>query len=298
MTWIPAFACACGSPVQADGANCPRCGVAVDEKDGIYRCLSAECASRLAPFLAQYRHVRRQDGYRVRDAHYYRALPDVPPGDPQAAVWRIRRRSFDRLCREVLPRPAEPMPAVLDLGAGNGWLSAQLSRRGYRVAAVDLLADDMDGLGACRHYDTPFPCVQADFDALPLLPGQFDLAIFNGSLHYAPVVSATLSQTAAMLRPGGALVVIDSPMFDLTEDGEAMRGRLRQRLRDDYGCHEPIEPGEGCLILPALERWASARGQRSRFLPTDTGWRQRVRRLWPGRPRGNHPPSFGVWVAA
>ncbi len=91
---------------------------------------------------------------------------------------------------------------VLDLGAGSGWLSHRLATLGYRVVAVDRLDDEADGLGACRHYPIAFPAVQADFDALPFEPHQFDLVVFDGSLHYSPNPAATLARGArACLGP-------------------------------------------------------------------------------------------------
>src|SRR6185503_11811066 len=114
--------------------------------------------------------------------------------------------------------PASPA-RVLDLGAGNGWLSHQLARAGHFVVAVDRLDDDRDGLGAWRHYDTRFAAVQADFDALPFEPAQFDLVIFNGSLHYAANPAATLAHAREMLRRDGVLAVMDSPMFPRDRDG-------------------------------------------------------------------------------
>lgn len=297
--WLPIFACRCGRSLTGDWLRCAGCGTQITQQDGIYRCLTSERRALVEPFLMQYRLVREQDGYRVSGEHYHRALPSVAPGDPQAPTWRIRQRSFERLCRDVLSHPDGETPAVLDLGAGNGWLSYQLTRRRCRAVAVDLLADDQDGLGACRHYDAPFACVQADFDALPFAPGQFDVVVFNGSLHYARDVAATLSQAVPMLAANGTLVVVDSPMFREEADGAAMRERLRERLRREYGVAEPIEPGEGFLTFSRLEAWASSGGRTSRFFPTNEGWRRRLLRLAPAHARGgSRPARFGVWVAA
>ena len=47
-----------------------------------------------------------------------------------------------------------------------------------------------------------FTSVQADFDALPFSPRQFDLVIFNGSLHYAQEPVSTIAAARRMLAPG------------------------------------------------------------------------------------------------
>src|SRR4029077_19310315 len=106
-TWIPAFACPeCGSPLVARataGAStgpwiCRTCATKIVCRRGIVRFLSDARLTQVEPLIAQYRRVREQDGYRQRAAAYYRGLPEVARGDPQHAVWRIRRQSFRHLC--------------------------------------------------------------------------------------------------------------------------------------------------------------------------------------------------------
>ena len=299
--WLPEFACACGRPLLPDDRQrmaCCICGVRVVLENGLYRAVDPARLAACEPFLAQYRIVRERDGYRNARAEYYRALPSPGRDDPQWSVWQIRQRSFDRLCRRVIGRRVGL--SVLDLGAGSGWLSRRLADRGLRAVAVDLLADDRDGLGASRHYEAAFACVQADFDAPPFSPRQFDLVVFNGSLHYAPDVHATLRHAASMLRGGGRLVVIDSPMFESEADGAAMRQRDRDRLRTRHGLASPIQPGEGFLTFARLATAAASTGRPSpRFFATDDGWRRRLMRI--GAAVGmTHvkPARFGVWVAA
>src|SRR5919206_4909377 len=133
----------------------PRFDGTFDLRDGIWRCLTAERADQLERFVRQYRVVREREGYRVPGADYYRKLPTVPAGDPQAGRWQIRRETYHHLLGHVLA--AGPLPLhVLDLGAGSGWLSHRLSALGHRAVAVDALDDDVDGLGAARFYETEF----------------------------------------------------------------------------------------------------------------------------------------------
>ncbi len=174
-------------------------------------------ASSRAAFLAQYRAVRDRDGYRRDSSGYYRALPSTPHTDPQHIVWQVRARSFERFRTMVRARFRGAAPALLDLGAGNGWLSYRMTLDGCRAVAVDIHDDERDGLGAGRYYDVRFARVQADFDRLPFEPRRFDVVVFNGSLHYAPNTRATLTRVAPLVAPGGVIAVIDSPMFECAE---------------------------------------------------------------------------------
>jgi SAM-dependent methyltransferase len=291
--WLPRFACPeCRAPVPA--LACDGCGARFDQRGGVFRFLSSQRAEAAEPFQRQYRAVRARDGYRPAAPEYYQMLPYVARDDPRAGQWRVRRESYVHLQRHALP--ARPVHA-LDLGAGSGWLSHRLAAFGHRMVAVDRLDDEADGLGACRHYPVSLVAVQADFDALPFEPSQFDLVVFDGSLHYSPDPATTLAEAARMLASDGAIAVMDSPMFAREGDGQAMVADQLRRIEAAHGFGNVLRPGPGFLTFEALERAASSHGLRSRFLPSrgPIGWRMR-RQLARLRLR-RAPAAFGVWVA-
>lgn len=299
--WRPTFVClTCSLPVSAGrsgGLACPRCSTTIECRDGIYRFLSRDRLAELQPFLRQYRLVRERDGYRSRSTAYYRALPAVEAGHPQSAAWRVRQESYRRLCRRVLLRYGSRSLSTLDLGAGNAWLSYRLAALGHRSVAVDWLDDDEDGLGAWKHYGASFVCVQADFDRLPFTREQFDLIIFNGSLHYSPSVAATLSHAAGMLAPGGTLVVMDSPMFHREEDGREMLARKEATFRSDYGLTEIVRQGVGYLTLGTLAKAVRPLNLEPRFFASRGGAAWAAGRLIARIKLRREPAAFGVWVA-
>jgi SAM-dependent methyltransferase len=282
----------------ADRWQCVACARAYDSGDGVLRWLSDAGRAARVPFVTQYRAIRERDGYRQASSEYYRALPDVSADDPQFVVWQVRRESFDRLRKLLLSRFRSGEPAVLDLGAGNGWLSNRLAHAGCRPVAVDVLEDDRDGLGACRHYDIAFPRVLADFDDLPFAVRQFDAVIFNGSLHYAPDVSASLARAGTLLAPGGVLAVVDSPAFMCEDDGDSMCARNRERFRRDYGVASPEQPGEGYVTLPRLDAAAAALGLAAHFFESRGPLRWAAGRFVTRVRHRLVPPKFGVWMAA
>jgi SAM-dependent methyltransferase len=301
-SWIPAFACPeCGSTLVAratPGAPtgpqiCRSCDADVACRGGILRFLSDTRLAQIEPLIAQYRRVREQDGYRQRAAAYYRELPQVDRGDPQHAVWRIRQDSFRHLCRRVLTHLGRRPLQVLDLGAGNGWLSHRLTLLGNVCVAVDWLDDPDDGLGAARHYSTTFTRLQADFDHLPLVAGQFDAVIFNASLHYSANPSATLRNAAKALLDGGTLVVMDSPVFVSDADGQRMLAEREQRFADRIG--KPLEWGAGYLTVDGLARTATEAGLMLRRIRSRGGPGWAFKRWLAGRKLRRQPASFGVW---
>jgi SAM-dependent methyltransferase len=224
-------------------------------------------------------------------------LPSVARDDPRAAEWRLRRESYAHVQRHALPAVWLGPARVLDLGAGCGWLSHRLASFGHRMVAVDRLDDDADGLGACRHYPVAFPAVQADFDALPFEPHQFDVAIFTGSLHYSPDPAATLAEATRMIAPGGAVAVMDSPMFAREADGEAMVADQQRRMQGEHGLGEVVRPGVGFLTFAALQDAFRSLGLTARFFRSYGPLAWRIRRPLARLRLGRAPAAFGVWVA-
>jgi SAM-dependent methyltransferase len=285
-------------PVATGGARvvCAGCERAFEQRDGVWRFLTAARSAQLERFVRQYRAVRQHDGYRLAEADYYRRLPSVAPDDPHAGTWQIRRETYHHLLGHVLAAGPQPL-RVLDLGAGSGWLSHRLSSLGHQPVAVDAIDDEADGLGAARHYATPFAIVQADFDALPFARGQFDLVVFNGSLHYAADTAATLERAHRMLAPDGTLVVMDSPMFRAARDGSAMVSDALRRFALDCGLADAAPQGIGYLTFATLAAIAERLHLRPHFVPSrgPLGWRLR-RQLAHLRLRRS-PAAFGLWVA-
>ena len=293
---MPAFICPqCASPLTASPGSAPTCracGAEIPLHHGIYRLLKPGRLQEIEPFLAQYRRIRGDDGYRQRGAAYYRSLPKVDAGDPQAATWRVRQESFRNLGRVLHSIKGRPL-RILDLGAGSGWLSARLTEVGHSCVAVDWLDDVDDGLGAIAHYASRFTCVQADFDDLPIAPGQFDVAIFNASLHYSNDPALTLRRARAMLAPGGTLVVMDSPLFASDDAGRRMLDA--QQIAFHATCERVIRCGIGYLTKSGLRRAARDAGLRLSWIPSRGGFRWAVKRWFAGFKQHRAPARFGIW---
>jgi SAM-dependent methyltransferase len=298
--WMPRLACPeCRAElgVPADEyVACPACDRVFERRGGVWRFLTPARGVRLDPFVQQFRAVREREGRRPASPEYYQRLPSVAADDPHAADWSIRRESYHHLLRHVLA--AGPLPIhALDVGAGSAWLCHRLVALGHQAVAVDAVDDEVDGLGAARHYPTTFPMVQADFDALPFAAGQFGLIVFNGSLHYAADIASTLASAHRLLAPGGTLAVMDSPMFRADRDGAAMVDDSVRRFVVDCGLCEVVIPGPGYLTFSRLAAIAERLKLRPEFLPSrgPLGWR--VRRQLARVKLRRAPAAFGLWVA-
>src|SRR5262249_56941629 len=131
---------------------------------------------------------------------------------------------------------------VPELGAGVGWLSYRLAELGHHPFAVDLSTEDRDGLGAARHYEPPWPRVQAEFDRLPLADGQADVVIFNASLHYSTDYRITLGEALRVLRPAGKVVILESPLYRHDHSGRRMVAERHAAFERSYGTRSDSVP--------------------------------------------------------
>lgn len=109
---------------------------------------------------------------------------------------------FDIVPKELLG----PGVLALDLGCGSGRWTRYLASRVGHVEAVD---PSEAVLHAARtHHDlTNVRWSRAGVDNLPFSAGTFDLVICLGVLHHVPDTAGAVRKAAAMLRPGGHMLL-------------------------------------------------------------------------------------------
>jgi SAM-dependent methyltransferase len=218
--------------------DCPACGFSIVLDDGIARALPPESIAHHARFMEDYQRIRESEGRGSESEDFYLNLPYRDTSGRNLGQWQIRARSYDHLVRHLLDG-TDGDGRILDLGAGNCWMSFRLALAGYRPCAVDLLANDFDGLGAARHYRTRlpklFPRFQAEICRLPFADEQFDAAVFNASFHYAEDYEASLRETMRCVRTGGMVIISDTPWYAVDESGRQMLAERREVFLQSHG---------------------------------------------------------------
>jgi HAD superfamily hydrolase (TIGR01509 family) len=155
--------------------------------------------------------------------------------------------SFEEVHRRVLPL-LPPTPAeALDLGAGTGRDAAALAARGYRVTAVEPVAE-LRELGQRRHADAGIAWVAGSLPLLAGVSGPFDLIMGTAVwMHLSPVErTRAFERVLELLAPGGTLLltVRHGPvpagrrMFEVPDAellGQAAAAGLRVAHRDERG---------------------------------------------------------------
>ncbi len=311
------FACpVCQEPLEVVAPQrvwCPVDELTFECREGIWRFLPPERAAALAQFRREYETVRRNEVRGSDNPAFYRMLPFVMEKSQQISQikkifslralrplrlnsdWMQRARSFkvlvDRVVRPLEVQLKRPL-RILDLGAGNGWLSNRLAQRGHVMAAVDLGVDEWDGLGASRHYETKFTCLQAEFDHLPLEDNQVDLAIFNASFHYSVNYEVTLREALRVLRPEGKMVVLDTAVYQHQSSGQQMVAEREAAFLQQHGFASNALPSENFLTYGRIQELASTVNVNWQLFWPVPAWRRLIRQLKVKLRRQREPAKF------
>jgi SAM-dependent methyltransferase len=122
---------------------------------------------------------------------------------------------------------ARPGPQVVDVGAGQGSLSAKLAALGFDVtstdaspAAVAVLEERLGG-----------PVVAADVTSLPFADKSFDAAVLGEVLEHVEDDRAGLAEVARVLRPDGVVALSVPANPKLFGPSDVWAGHVRRYSR-------------------------------------------------------------------
>jgi SAM-dependent methyltransferase len=284
--------------------TCQRCNMTTQYRNGIWRALSPDRVDHFRKFVDEYEFIRAAEGRGSTQPEYYLGLPFKDISGGNSDQWRIRARTFRTIKQRILAPLAElkkrPL-RILDLGAGNGWMSYRLALQRHLPIAVDLLTNDRDGLGAAIHYNTAvdplFPRVQTELDRLPFPSSAFDLVIFNASFHYSVNYERTLAEALRCTCPGGSVVIADTPWYAEEESGKRMVEEKHECFFETYGFASDSIASLEYLTPARLRRLGNALDLEWSYISPFYGIRWALRPLR-AKLAGHRPPShFRIYEA-
>jgi demethylmenaquinone methyltransferase/2-methoxy-6-polyprenyl-1,4-benzoquinol methylase len=115
------------------------------------------------------------------------------------------------MVRRVQARPGD---RVLDVATGTGMVAEALVRRyGCTVVGIDQSSEMLSGAHAKLDRDprlaSKIELVRGEAESLPFEDGEFDHLTFTYLLRYVEDPSATLSELARVVRPGGRIASLE-----------------------------------------------------------------------------------------
>ena len=208
-------------------------------------------------FLHYYGQVRKAELWGSTQIEYCLELPFRDLTRRYSSLWKIRAITYQTFIDDLQSTLPNASARILDLGAGNCWLSYRLAEHGYDVVASDINLDARDGLLVAprlmQQRPVRFRCIRAEFDYLPFPDGFFDAIIFNASLHYSSDPVRTIRRTLPLLSSQGTMYILDSPYYCNQQSGQAM---VKERLgyyQNNFRIQPPVKPVQSYLTFSQVE---------------------------------------------
>ena len=164
----------------------------------------------------------------------------------------VREKAFDRAGVRAGQRAA-------DLGAGTGFITEGLLRRGLSVVAVDQSAAMLAKMRA-KFSAGQIDCRAGEAESLPLEDGLVEHVFANMYLHHVEAPARAIAEMTRVLKPGGRVTITDvfeHPFeFLKTEHHDRWLGFGREALEGwltAAGLREVCvdDLGEECRVRPA-----------------------------------------------
>ncbi len=117
--------------------------------------------------------------------------------------------SIVRTYLELLGRYCPPGASIIDVGCGAGYVSLELARNGYYVDAIDISEScirEAQRMLDENPYRNGFGSLNYQVASFDDVAGEYDVALFSGSLHHMNNIEQTITHAATLLRSGGHLL--------------------------------------------------------------------------------------------
>lgn len=163
---------------------------------------------KLADFEDVYLEVREKEGWICSDEKV-RKLPNVASSDIHRDIWKIRRATAQKFVSYLeKKKPKE----IIEIGCGNGWFSHFMARHSSaNILGIDVNESEL--LQANRVFSHKrLTFAYADIFSLERARTA-DIIVLNGSVQYFPDPSALIDVLSKLIKLGGEIHILDSPIY-------------------------------------------------------------------------------------
>ena len=147
-------------------------------------------------------------------------LPVVAASHPHYKEWIIRKRSCNKLLRYI--KRHGHICNILEVGCGNGWLSAQLSSVATAsVTGIDINTVELEQARKVFRRIPNLKFTEGDIRSGILGDEKFDLIIFAASVQYFESLKEIIKTAIRYLTLQGEIHIIDSHLYQPYEIASA-----------------------------------------------------------------------------
>ena len=178
-------------------------------------------------FSQLYFLLRKKEG-RIYSDEALRMLPEINVQHPLYQEWQVRKRSCHKLMKYLnkKPRPLE----ILEVGCGNGWLSAKLSDiPSSHVTGIDINTEEIDQAKRVFGEIENLEFLLSALQDVSIKHRRFDVIVFAASIQYFSSLKEVVKEAMGHLKTRGEIHIIDSQLYTEQEVDLA-----RQRSNEYY----------------------------------------------------------------
>jgi 2-polyprenyl-3-methyl-5-hydroxy-6-metoxy-1,4-benzoquinol methylase len=185
-------------------------------------------------FEQLYIRLREKEGRLYTDEELVK-LPAIRSDHFYQQEWAIRERSLKKMATYLKHKGDEL--AILEVGCGNGWLTAQLATlTKNKVTGIDVNGVELDQAKRVFHHVPNLEFIHCTLDAVEMQDKIFDVIIFAAAIQYFPSLKKIIKAATGYLTLQGEIYIMDSVFYRQDEIAAA-----RKRSADHFssmGCDE------------------------------------------------------------
>lgn len=170
-------------------------------------------------FEAMYIDIRKKEK-RIYDDRQVELLPLIHTQHIHFREWQVRRRSANRLLT-YLSKKKRPL-AILEIGCGNGWLSAKMADiGGSHVTGIDINKTELEQAKRVFSKKKTLDFINIDHRVDFFAGKEFDVIVFAASIQYFDELQNIIPETFSLLKDDGEIHILDTHFYHSFEIEEA-----------------------------------------------------------------------------
>ncbi|MEP7163289.1 MAG: class I SAM-dependent methyltransferase [Ferruginibacter sp.] len=178
-------------------------------------------------FEQLYISLRQKEGRIYKDEEVA-SLPFIHRDHPNAKEWEIRARTFKKILSHI--KRKDTGLNILEVGCGNGWLSAQLAAASTgTVIGIDINNTELEQAKRVFRKHSNLRFIYGDLRNAVLGNTKFDIILFAASIQYFSSLKEVTDTALKYLATGGEMHILDSHFYRQKEIAAA-----KQRSSEYY----------------------------------------------------------------